>query len=97
MKNVRAWALPKPKRKDEGEGFGQAIELAVSIALFAVIGLAIDAWLGTRPLWTIVFVAFAAAGGFASAYYRYMHRSAKQDAGKPWTRSASRSASEDAA
>lgn len=86
----RSWALPKPQRKDEGEGFGQAIELAVSIAVFALIGVALDAWVGTRPLWTIVFIAFAAVGGFASAYYRYAHRSARQDAGKPWTRRAAR-------
>lgn len=84
----RSWATPK--RRDEGEGFGQAIELAVSIAVFACIGIAFDAWLGTRPLWTIVFIAFAAVGGFATAYYRYQYRSARQDAGKPWTRKAQR-------
>ncbi|MFZ4516280.1 MAG: AtpZ/AtpI family protein [Acidimicrobiia bacterium] len=88
---LRSWATPK--RRDEGEGFGQAIELAVSIALFAAIGVGLDAWLGSRPLWTITFIALAAVGGFASAYYRYQHRIEKQDAGKAWTRKAQREGS----
>ena len=87
---LRTWALPKPQRKDEGEGFGQAIELAVSIVLFALIGVALDAWLGTQPICTISFIALAAIGGFATAYYRYQHRSARQDEGKAWTRRATR-------
>ena len=94
---LRTWALPKPRRKDEGEGFGQAIELAVSIAVFALIGVALDAWLGTRPLWTIVFIALAAVGGFLSAYYRYKFRSAQQDEGKAWTRKAARTTERSAA
>lgn len=88
----RVWAMPTPRRRDEGEGFGQAIELAVSVVLFAFVGLFLDVRFGTRPLWTIVFIGFAAVGGFATAYYRYQFRSAKQDEGKAWTRKAMRDA-----
>lgn len=62
----------------------------MSIALFALIGVALDAWLGTGPFWTIAFIALAAVGGFASAYYRYQFRSARQDEGKAWTRKSAR-------
>lgn len=89
---LRSWALPKPRRTDEGEGFGQAIELASAVTLFALAGAALDAWLGTRPTLTIVGIVFAAVGGFSSAYYRYQARVRSQDAGKPWTRKAARDA-----
>lgn len=94
---LRSWVLPKPRRKDEGEGFGQAIELAMAIAGFALVGVALDAWLGTRPTLTIGFIMFAAVGGFASAYYRYQARISRQDEGKAWTRKAARDAMKDAA
>ena len=50
----------------------------------------VDAGLGTRPICTVSFIALAAIGGFATAYYRYQHRSARQDEGKAWTRRAAR-------
>ena len=44
---------------------GGGMEIALTILLFVLIGLGIDTWLGTRPLFMIVLFLFAAAGSFA--------------------------------
>ncbi|MCU1456943.1 MAG: hypothetical protein JWL73_1035 [Actinomycetia bacterium] len=77
------------------DGWQQAVELTVAPVLFVFLGVWLDAKLGTRPLWTIALVLFAGAGSVATAYVRFQARSAKQDAGKPWTRRAQRAAADD--
>jgi F0F1-type ATP synthase assembly protein I len=72
------------------DGWQQAIELTVAPVLFVLLGVWLDAKLGTRPLWTISLVLFAGAASVATAYVRFQARAAKQDAGKPWTRRASK-------
>ena len=44
---------------------GGGMEIALTILLFVLIGLGIDTWIGTRPLFTIVLFLFAAIGSFA--------------------------------
>lgn len=66
---------PRPRATDEESAplagrFGSnavagGMEIALTILLFVLIGLAIDTWLGTRPLFMIVLFLFAAAGSFA--------------------------------
>ncbi|MAT06472.1 MAG: hypothetical protein CL424_15650 [Acidimicrobiaceae bacterium] len=41
------------------------MEIALTILLFVLIGLGLDTWLGTRPLFMIVLFLFAAVGSFA--------------------------------
>jgi hypothetical protein len=54
--------------------------------LLGFLGSLLDARLGTRPVFLIALAAFGVAGSFASAFYRYEARVARQEAGKPWTR-----------
>ncbi len=42
------------------------ITFAVSIAIGAAIGIALDRWLGTSPWLTILFFVFGVAAGFAN-------------------------------
>lgn len=49
----------------------EGVELAVGIVVFFLIGLGIDAWLGTTPLFMIVLTVFAVVGNFVKMYYSY--------------------------
>ena len=44
---------------------GGGMEIALTILLFVLIGLGLDTWLGTSPLFVIVLFLFAAIGSFA--------------------------------
>ena len=57
-----------------GDSMGRGVELAVSVGLFTVGGLALDGVLDTRPWFTIGLVCFAVAGNFARMYYAYTAR-----------------------
>lgn len=66
-----------PKRgvsTGSSESMGRGAELAVSVGLFTVGGLALDGALGTRPWMTIGLVCFAMAGNFVRMYYGYSAR-----------------------
>jgi hypothetical protein len=68
------------------DGLSQAITLVVAPLLFALLGVWIDSRLGTSPVFALVLAVFALVGVATSTYYRYLHRSAQLDEGKPWTR-----------
>lgn len=53
---------------------GRGAELAVSVGLFTVGGLALDGALGTRPWMTIGLVCFSMVGNFVRMYYAYSAR-----------------------
>jgi F0F1-type ATP synthase assembly protein I len=61
-----------------------AFELALIPAMFAGLGLVLDRWLGTSPLFLIVWVALAATGLGAKMYYRYKARMEALEEGAPW-------------
>jgi F0F1-type ATP synthase assembly protein I len=63
--------LPKKTRVNNEDALGIAIEFAVITSLFFVVGWLIDRWLGTLPLFMIVFTVLAAVGLFAKSKYRY--------------------------
>lgn len=68
-----------PKREaspasDSNHGIGRGMEFAVMVLLFFGIGYALDHWLGTKPVFMIVFVVLAIVGQFASLYYGYDER-----------------------
>jgi F0F1-type ATP synthase assembly protein I len=46
-------------------------ELAGGLLVFFLIGLGLDAWLGTRPLFMISLSVFAAVGSGIRMYYAY--------------------------
>lgn len=63
--------LPKQTRVNNDDALGIAIEFAVIMVLFFGAGWLLDNWLGTLPLFMIVFTLLAAVGLFAKHKYRY--------------------------
>ena len=49
-------------------------ELVLSAVIFALIGWAVDRWLGTTPVFILVFTVAGFVGAAASLYYRYKYR-----------------------
>lgn len=66
--------LPKPKPvSGMNTNVSQGVELAVGILVFFLIGLGIDAWLGTTPIFMIALTVFSMVGNFVKMYYAYSH------------------------
>ena len=56
------------------EGIGRGMEFAVLVLVFLGVGYGLDRWLGTKPVFMIIFVMLALVGQFASLYYSYNQR-----------------------
>ena len=69
-----------------GDGLTQAVEMAVTPVVLALLGLWIDGRVGTRPAFTLLLLVFGIVGVFVKAYYHYEARAAALDEGKPWQR-----------
>jgi F0F1-type ATP synthase assembly protein I len=73
------------------DGFGntlaQAVEIVVTPLLFALGGWLLDRAIGTAPLFTVALGLLAAAGVAIRMYYQYNAAMAREEEGKPWTRS----------
>jgi F0F1-type ATP synthase assembly protein I len=67
-------------------GWSKAFEIAGTTAVFVLVGLWVDSLFGTRPIFTLVLFALAVAGLAARSYYWYMADIAREEEGKPWTR-----------
>lgn len=52
-------------------------ELVLASALIALVGFGIDSWLGTLPLFTLIFAFIGFIGSSASLYFRYQAEMAK--------------------
>lgn len=66
--------LPKPKPvSGMNTNVSQGAELAVGILVFFLIGLGIDAWLNTTPIFMIALTVFSVVGNFVKMYYAYTH------------------------
>lgn len=50
---------------------GLGVEVAFTLAVFLGIGVLLDNWLRTRPLFIIVMVVLALVGQFAKLWYEY--------------------------
>jgi len=72
--------------KHRGEGVAHGLELVVPTVVFTLLGLGLDALLGTKPLFLLIGFAWGVVGTFASQYYKYKARSEAQEVGKPWAR-----------
>ena len=51
-----------------GVGFRLAIEMVTGIVVGVVVGLLLDRWLGTMPLFLVVFFLLGSAAGFLNVY-----------------------------
>lgn len=63
-----------PKRdlnRGSADALSRAFDAAVMLALFVGVGLLLDRWLGTRPVFVIILTTLAFVGQFARAWYRY--------------------------
>ena len=63
-----------------------AYELVLSPFLLALIGYALDRWLGTVPLLTILFAVVGLVGACIKLYYSYNVEMAEHEKGKPWAK-----------
>jgi F0F1-type ATP synthase assembly protein I len=73
--------LPKPKPVTSANtNLSQGIELAAGIFVFFLIGLIIDAWLNTTPMFMIVLTVFSVVGNFVKMYYAYSNTMAQLEA-----------------
>ena len=71
-------ALPSATGGDENVGKG--MELALTLAVFLVGGILLDAWLGTAPLFTVVLLIVGAVGSFAQMRYAYEQKMQRLEA-----------------
>ena len=85
--------VPAGERRDTKatwDGFSNALAHAVELVgttlVFVLLGLWIDGRAGTRPLFTVLLGLFAIVGLGVVSYYRYMAQIAREEEGKPWTR-----------
>ncbi len=62
-----------PPRLDYGSGLQAGIEVVAGVGFGALLGWALDRWLGTMPLFLIVFFMLGAAAGVLNAY-RHLRR-----------------------
>lgn len=60
-----------------------SFELVLSPVLLALLGLALDRWVGTVPLFTVAFAVIGFAGAAVSLYFRYQFEMAEHEARTP--------------
>ncbi len=72
MKKLTRTIAPKrPIASGSGDSLGRGAEMAISVLVFSVIGLVIDAVVSTTPVFTIALVVFSVVGNFVRMYYQY--------------------------
>jgi F0F1-type ATP synthase assembly protein I len=60
--------LSAPRMDD---AFGRGVDIALTVALFVLVGYGLDRWLGTVPWFTIGMTVLAGIGFFAKYKYQY--------------------------
>jgi len=68
-----------------GNGLALAFELALTPAIFGLIGYGLDRWLGLLPVLTIAFVLLAVAGLSVRQFAAYTVRMTQHEAEGPWS------------
>ena len=71
-----------------GNAFARGFELAVTPALFGLMGYGLDRWLGIVPVLTIVFVLLTLVGMMLKTWYGYVARMETIEAEGPWAKHA---------
>lgn len=63
-----------PPLTDAANRSSGSFELVLGPVLMALLGLLVDRWLGTAPLFVVLFTLWGAAGAGISIYFRYRHQ-----------------------
>ena len=69
-----------------GNAWSLAFEIPLTVFLFGLGGWALDRWIDTFPLFSLIFVLFAIAGLGVRIYYRYLAQMQEEEANAPWAR-----------
>jgi len=72
--------------RNMGDGFARAFELAVTPALFGLMGYGLDRWIGIVPVLTILFVLVAIVGMMLRTWYGYVYRMQQLEQEGPWAK-----------
>jgi hypothetical protein len=84
--------LPSTSAKPD-DNVGRGIEFVVGLVVFLGLGYLLDRWLGTKPVFMIVFFVFAVVGNFVKMWLGYDVKMRQHEAElKAKTQSAVRSA-----
>lgn len=67
----RANRAPKSLASGRADSLGHGMDVALSVAIFIVLGWLLDRWLGTAPVFTIALIVVAAVGQFIRLKYTY--------------------------
>jgi len=73
MKNLTRRLVPR-QRVVSDDTLGRGVEIAVSVLIFTVVGLVVDARVGSTPWVAIGLFLFSSAGSFVRLYYTYTAR-----------------------
>jgi F0F1-type ATP synthase assembly protein I len=68
---IRSARAPYVQRASTNDLFGRGMDVALALLVFLLLGWALDNWLGTKPLFIIVFALLALVGGGARIKYAY--------------------------
>ncbi len=68
----------QPQKLRWGSGLQVGVELLAGILGGLLLGYGLDTWLGTRPLFLIVFFLLGAVAGMLNAY-RFLRRAQRED------------------
>ena len=71
MRKLTRTIAPKRPVATSGDSLGRGAEMAISVLVFCVIGLLLDAIVSTTPTITIALVVFSLVGNFVRMYYQY--------------------------
>lgn len=74
MKSLPKVLVPKNSAAGTNDSIGRGPDIALSTAVFLLIGLAIDSVTDTRPLFMIILVVLSLVGNFVSMWYVYNGR-----------------------
>ncbi len=84
---MKLMSQPATWQRGLGDGFTIAVEFVVTSVIFALGGYALDSWLGTKPVLLLTLGIIGLVGCAVRTYYAYLAQSAREEEGKPWTRS----------
>ena len=70
-----------------GDTLARAFEMAMAPVLFTGLGYLIDRWLGTRPIFLVIFAVLGVVGAVLKAWYAYVASMRAHEEGAPWHRS----------
>lgn len=68
-----------------GEGLSRAFEIAVTPAIFFMFGYALDRYIGTVPIFSIVLLLAAFIGMFIRLWYAYDAKMNELESSGPWS------------